>query len=75
MKEGLQKWRKKADGKCSCDYSFHMSIVEWNEETRKEIQDMIDDQKPIEVNCHFCGKHYEFNVDELKNLLKKAVRA
>ena len=41
----------------------------------KEIQDMIDDQKPIEVNCHFCGKHYEFNVDELKNLLKKAVRA
>ena len=42
---------------------------------KKEIQDMIDDQKPIEVNCHFCGKHYEFNVDELKNLLKKAVRA
>ena len=41
----------------------------------EEIQDMIDDQKPIEVNCHFCGKHYEFNVDELKNLLKKAVRA
>ena len=36
---------------------------------------MIDDQKPIEVNCHFCGKHYEFNVDELKNILKKAVRA
>lgn len=42
---------------------------------KKEIQDMIDDQKPIEVNCHFCGKHYEFNVDELKNLLEKAVRA
>ena len=42
---------------------------------KKEIQDMIDDQKPIEVNCHFCGKHYEFNVDELKNILKKAVRA
>lgn len=42
---------------------------------KKEIQDMIDDQKPIEVNCHFCGRHYEFSVDDLKHLLKKAVRA
>lgn len=42
LKEGLDKWHKKADGKCSCDYSFHMSIVEWNEETEKEVQDMID---------------------------------
>ena len=42
LKEGLEKWHKKADGKCSCDYSFHMSIVEWNEETEQEIQDMID---------------------------------
>lgn len=42
LKEGLEKWHQKADGKCSCDYSFHMSIVEWNEETEKEIQDMID---------------------------------
>ncbi len=40
--EGLEKWHKKADGKCSCDYSFHMSIVEWNEKTEEEIQDMID---------------------------------
>ena len=43
LKEGLEKWRQKADGKCSCDYSFHMSIVEWNEETEREVQDMIDE--------------------------------
>ncbi len=43
LKEGLKKWHKKADGKCSCDYSFHMSIVEWNEETQREIRDMIDE--------------------------------
>ena len=43
LKEGLEKWHKKADGKCSCDYSFHMSIVEWNEETEREIQDMINE--------------------------------
>ena len=43
LKEGLEKWHGKADGKCSCDYSFHMSIVEWNERTEKEVQDMIDE--------------------------------
>ena len=43
LKEGLEKWHKKADGKCSCDYSFHMSVVEWNEETEREIQDMINE--------------------------------
>lgn len=43
LREGLKKWHDKADGKCSCDYSFHMSVVEWNPETEAEIQDMIDE--------------------------------
>ena len=25
---------------------------------KKDIQEMIEDGKPIEVNCHFCGKSY-----------------
>lgn len=43
LREGLKKWHDKADGKCSCDYSFHMSVVEWNPETEAEIQNMIDE--------------------------------
>ncbi|MGN0204686.1 MAG: Hsp33 family molecular chaperone HslO [Coprococcus sp.] len=39
---------------------------------KKEIQEMIDDKQPIEVNCHFCGKHYVFGMNELQQLLKKA---
>ena len=39
---------------------------------KKEIQAMIDDCEPIEVNCHFCNKHYNFTVDELKEILKKS---
>ena len=31
---------------------------------KKDIQEMIEDGKPIEVNCHFCGKSYEFSVEE-----------
>lgn len=41
---------------------------------KKEITEMIDDNEPIEVNCHFCNKHYHFSVDELKELLLKSGR-
>ena len=41
---------------------------------QKEIQQMIDDKKPIEVNCDFCGKHYSFNVNELQQMLRRATR-
>ena len=47
LKEGLEKWNKKADGKCSCDYSFHMSIVEWNEETKKEKASILKQLESI----------------------------
>ncbi len=41
---------------------------------KKELQGMIDDGETIEVNCHFCNTNYEFTVDELKVMYKKAVR-
>lgn len=41
---------------------------------KKDIQDMIEDGESIEVKCHFCDTAYEFTVDELKGLLKKATR-
>ena len=39
---------------------------------KKDIQEMIQDNKPIEVNCHFCNTQYTFSVDELKEILKQA---
>lgn len=39
---------------------------------RKDIQEMIDDDEPVEVNCHFCSEHYLFDIAELKELLTKA---
>ena len=38
---------------------------------KKDIQEMIDDGKEIEVNCHFCNTNYKFTVDELKEIIKK----
>lgn len=35
---------------------------------KKDIDEMIQDKKPIEVNCHFCNKNYEFTIDDLKKI-------
>ena len=41
---------------------------------KKEIQDMIDEGKDIEVKCHFCNTAYKYTVDELKDVLKRCKR-
>lgn len=35
---------------------------------RKELREMIDDGKEIELNCHFCNTYYTFTVNEIKEL-------
>lgn len=35
---------------------------------RKELDNIIEENEPIEVKCHFCNKAYNFTVDELKKL-------
>ena len=40
---------------------------------RKDLQEMIDDGEPIEVNCHFCDKKYRVTPDELRELLKRSL--
>ncbi|MDE7422394.1 MAG: Hsp33 family molecular chaperone HslO [Lachnospiraceae bacterium] len=39
-----------------------------------ELRSMIADNKPIEVNCHFCNKKYTFDIEELKEILRKSKR-
>lgn len=39
---------------------------------KKDLQEMIDDGETIEVNCHFCNRHYPITVEELKILMEQA---
>ena len=39
---------------------------------KKDIQEMINDGKPIEVKCHFCNTAYHYSVEDLKNILKRS---
>ena len=55
---------------CNCSKErIEKAIISFG---KKEIQEMIDDGKDIEVKCHFCNTAYTFSVDELKELLKKS---
>ena len=38
---------------------------------RKDLNEMIQEGKEIELNCHFCNKNYKFSVEELKEILRK----
>ncbi len=38
---------------------------------KAEILEMIEENQPIEVKCHFCNKGYQFSVDDLKNICHK----
>lgn len=41
----------------------------------REIQNIIDDKEPIEMNCHFCNSHYCFSIEELRQIQKKMGKA
>ena len=38
---------------------------------RKELNEMIQEGKEVELNCHFCNTNYTFSVEELKEILRK----
>ena len=35
----------------------------------KDVQEMIEEGRPVEVGCQFCGKQYRFDMEDLKRIL------
>ena len=57
---------------CNCSHDrIEKAIISIG---KKDIQEMIDEGKEVEVKCHFCNTAYKFSVDELKEILKQAKR-
>ncbi len=55
---------------CNCDrHRVEKALISIG---KKELKAMIDDGKPVEINCHFCNTDYKFSVEELKTLYEKA---
>lgn len=57
---------------CNCDKArVEKAIVSIG---KKDIKEMIEDGKEIEVNCQFCGQNYVFTVEDLEKMYKRALR-
>lgn len=55
---------------CNCDKKrVEKAIVSIG---RKDIQEMIEEGKDIEVNCHFCNTSYTFGIDELRDIITRS---
>lgn len=55
---------------CSCSHERVAKVL--LSVGKKELESMIADGKPIEVNCHFCNTNHIFSIEELKELLLHA---
>lgn len=57
---------------CNCDKArVEKALISIGQ---AELQEMIDEGKEIEVNCHFCNSNYVFTVEELQELYVRAGR-
>lgn len=57
---------------CNCSHErIEKAIISIG---KKDIQEMINEGKEVEVKCHFCNTAYKFSVEELKDILKRAKR-
>lgn len=44
LQSALDEWRSRSDNNCVSDYSFHMAVTDFNENTRKEIKGLIENE-------------------------------
>lgn len=56
---------------CDCSKEKGRHILKLS--GRKELHDIIEENKPVEIVCNFCGKKYEYSIDEVKDILKELI--
>jgi dihydropyrimidinase len=44
LQSALDEWNGRAKGNCVGDYSFHMAVTDFNDDTKKEIKHMIENE-------------------------------
>jgi dihydropyrimidinase len=43
LRQGLDAWHEKADGKCSIDYAFHLIVSDFRDELLAEMDQLVDE--------------------------------
>jgi len=44
LQSALDEWRSRSDNNCVGDYSFHMAVTDFNDDTKKEIKGLIENE-------------------------------
>jgi molecular chaperone Hsp33 len=63
------------DAKFKCDCSrerVERSLISLSDE---DLDEIISDDKPVEVRCQFCNKAYNFTIPEMKELKEMRIQA
>ena len=63
------------DAKFKCDCSrerVERSLISLSDE---DLEEIISDDKPVEVRCQFCNKAYNFTIPEMKELKEMRIQA
>ena len=64
--------REQVEYRCTCSRErMEAALISIG---RKDLQEIIDDDKGAELSCHFCHSRYSFSTQELKELLAQAGR-
>ncbi|MFT4113975.1 dihydropyrimidinase [Silvibacterium sp.] len=40
---GYELWKSRAEGSSACDYAFHMAVTRWDEQTEKQLRQIVAD--------------------------------
>lgn len=54
--------------RCDCSYKKGEHIL--HDLGKSELEDMIKENKPVEITCAFCGKKYEYSIEDVEKIRK-----
>ena len=66
--EALDVWHGRADGRCFCDYGFHMAVTHWNAATKRELLTM-EREGVTSYKAYMAYDALRLEDDDLKALL------
>lgn len=72
LKQSLEEYKNKTYNKCFCDYGFHMSISEWNENIEKEMEYMVKEEGISSFKMYMAYENLKVSDGSLYNAIKKS---
>ncbi len=55
--------------KCNCSHEKGLKII--SSLSLKELHRILDEKEPVQIDCNFCGKSYNYSEEELKQIISE----